>query len=159
MRSASWPFRWDHTCDRAVPTAVIHDWLVVKDWHKTLRLSMHDSERVSCKAKLHLWVTVTLHITKTLMWAQLELHAFVIAAQDWDQRRALRQRRDHGQLTIGPGLGAMMEMRSLPRRDGGLPLRITWILPSSGILHSAGLLSADVSGQPISPIFKGQVSK
>ena len=33
----------------------------------------------------------------------------------------------------------------------------SWILPSSGLLRSVGWLRTDVSGQPIGPIFKGQV--
>jgi hypothetical protein len=39
------------------------------------------------------------------------------------------------------------------------PLRFTGILTPSGLLRSVGSLSTDVSGKPVGPIFKGQVSK
>jgi hypothetical protein len=41
-------------------------------------------------------------------------------------------------------------------RDRRFPLRFTWTLSSSGMLHSVDLFRTDVSGLRISPIFKGQ---
>jgi hypothetical protein len=43
--------------------------------------------------------------------------------------------------------------------DRMLTLHFTWILPSSGLLRSAGYFRTDVSVLPISSIFNGQVSK
>ena len=54
-------------------------------------------------------------------------------------------------------LTATLSKQPITRRDRRLPLRFTWILPSSGLLGSGGWLSTDVSRQPIVPIFKGQL--
>jgi hypothetical protein len=44
----------------------------------------------------------------------------------------------------------------MSKRDRKIPQRFTWILPSSGMLRSAGWFRTDVSGLRIGPIFKGQ---
>jgi hypothetical protein len=38
-----------------------------------------------------------------------------------------------------------------------LSLQFTWILSSSGMLHSIGWLSTNILGLPTGPIFKGQI--
>jgi hypothetical protein len=46
----------------------------------------------------------------------------------------------------------------LPRTALKFAQKLCWILPSSGLLRSVYWLSTDVSGQPIGPIFKSQVT-